>query len=102
MNEWMNEMTQVSGLFIATVIHLMRHSSEGLNNQICRILRRLQDRNVAILVKRGLCPDYIIRLFSYNNTTGEYNSRGDTWVFFGWACAARDSKLAPRSKKKFP
>ena len=29
MNEWMNEMTQVSGLFIATVIHLLRHSSEG-------------------------------------------------------------------------
>ena len=28
--------------------------------------------------------------------------RGGTWVFFGWACAARDSKLAPRSRKKFP
>ena len=27
---------------------------------------------------------------------------GGTWVFFGWACAARDSKLAPRSKKKIP
>ena len=27
---------------------------------------------------------------------------GGTWVFFGWVCAARDSKLAPRSKKKFP
>ena len=25
---------------------------------------------------------------------------GDTWVFFRWVCAARDSKLAPRSKKK--
>ena len=25
-----------------------------------------------------------------------------TWVFFGCVCAARDSKLAPRSKKKFP
>ena len=24
---------------------------------------------------------------------------GGTWVFFGWVCAARDSKLAPRSKK---
>ena len=32
------------------------------------------------------------------------NSRGGggTWVFFGWVCAARDSKLAPRSRKKFP
>ena len=28
--------------------------------------------------------------------------RGGTWVFFGWVCAARYSKLAPRSKKKFP
>ena len=27
---------------------------------------------------------------------------GGTWVFFGWVCAARDSKLTPRSKKKFP
>ena len=26
---------------------------------------------------------------------------GGTWVFFGWVCAARDSKLAPRSKKNF-
>ena len=26
---------------------------------------------------------------------------GGTWVFFGWGCAARDSKLAPRSKKNF-
>ena len=25
-----------------------------------------------------------------------------TSVFFGWICAARDSKLAPRSKKNFP
>ena len=27
---------------------------------------------------------------------------GGTWVFFGWVCAARDSKLAPCSKEKFP
>ena len=27
---------------------------------------------------------------------------GGTWVFFGWVCAARDSKLAPRSGKNFP
>ena len=31
-----------------------------------------------------------------------FEARGGTWVFFGWACAARDSKLAPRSKKNFP
>ena len=27
---------------------------------------------------------------------------GGTWVFFGWGRAARDSKLAPGSKKKPP
>ena len=27
---------------------------------------------------------------------------GGTWGFFGWVCAARDSKLASRSKKNFP
>ena len=27
---------------------------------------------------------------------------GGTWVFFGLVCAARDSKFAPRYKKKFP
>ena len=30
------------------------------------------------------------------------NPGGGTWVFFGWVCAARDSKLAPRSKKISP
>ena len=27
---------------------------------------------------------------------------GGTWVFLGCVCAARDSKLAPRSRKNFP
>ena len=27
---------------------------------------------------------------------------GGTWVFFGWVCAARASKLAPLSKKNSP
>ena len=27
---------------------------------------------------------------------------GGTWVFFGWVCAAQDSKLVPRSKKNVP
>ena len=27
---------------------------------------------------------------------------GGAWAFFGWVCATGDSKLAPRSKKKFP
>ena len=29
-------------------------------------------------------------------------AQGGTWVFFGWVCAPRDSKLAPRSKKNSP
>ena len=29
-------------------------------------------------------------------------SRGGTWVFFGWVCAAWDSKVAPRSKNISP
>ena len=36
--------------------------------------------------------------FSRNVYTA-LKSGGGTWVFFGWACAARDSKLAP---KKIP
>ena len=27
---------------------------------------------------------------------------GGIWVFFGWVCAVRDSKLTPRSKKISP
>ena len=27
---------------------------------------------------------------------------GGTWVSFGWVCAARETKFAPRSKKYFP
>ena len=36
------------------------------------------------------------------DTRGNTVARGGTWVFFGWVRAARDLKLAPRSKKKFP
>ena len=33
---------------------------------------------------------------------GGFLPGGGTWVFFGWVCAARDFKLAPRSKKISP
>ena len=33
---------------------------------------------------------------------GGCSPEGGTWVFFGWVCAARDSKLTPRSRKNFP
>ena len=29
-----------------------------------------------------------------------HKAGGGAWVFFGWVCAAWDSKLAPRSKNK--
>ena len=41
--------------------------------------------------------------FFFGHNTGVYARGGwGTWVFFGWVCAARDSELAPRSKKNFP
>ena len=42
-------------------------------------------------------PDCAGIVVNYNYPRG-----GGTWVFFGWVCAARDSKLAPCSKKTFP
>ena len=38
----------------------------------------------------------------YLNYLRNFITRGGTWVFFGWVCAALDSKLAPRSKKIIP
>ena len=35
-------------------------------------------------------------------TQTDIEARGGTWVFFGWVCAAWDSKMAPRSGKNFP
>ena len=62
-----------------------------------------------------LCPKYEeeIRRADYDSRCHATSSNkshpvwlapggGGTWVFFGWVCAAWDSRLAPRSKKKFP
>ena len=38
----------------------------------------------------------------FNNVTNISSRPGGTWVFFGWVCAAWDSKLVPRSEKKIP
>ena len=43
------------------------------------------------------CLELCIILTAVNALPG-----GGTWVLFGWVCAAQDSKLAPRSKKKSP
>ena len=40
--------------------------------------------------------------FRAYHSFGPRGGRGGTWVFFGRVCAARDSKLAPRSRKIFP
>ena len=47
---------------------------------------------VPIMLKRTFVFTLAQRGFSPSR--GE----GGTWVFFGWVCAARDSKLAPRSR----
>ena len=41
-------------------------------------------------------------IHSLSRAGGKGWGGGGTWVCFGWVCAARDSKLAPRSKKNSP
>ena len=51
---------------------------------------------------RDLLPTiYILSLVIWKSTEGQ-EPGGGTWVFFGWVCAAWDSKMAPRSGKNFP
>ena len=59
-----------------------------------------------LLVSDGFCNVSITGLWSkcyeVNQElmhTGTQCPGGGTWLFFGWVCAAWDSKLAPRSKK---
>ena len=40
------------------------------------------------------------RVFSLQGSTAR--GGGGAWVFFGWVCAARNTKLATRSRKNFP
>ena len=59
-------------------------------------------------------PPFYFCLFWRHQTRGALHSNlikgrgmvmpggGGTWAFFGWVCAARDSRLAPHSKKNFP
>ena len=46
-------------------------------------------------------PKRVELLLRFVESVG-HTPAGGTWVFFGWVCAARDSKLAPRSKKISP
>ena len=58
---------------------------------------------VAFFYHEGAKGDDFIQKISFDAASipvsGEVSRGGGTWVFFGWVCAARDSKLAPRSKK---
>ena len=47
---------------------------------------------------------HTLRVYKHIRIMHQWKSTpgGGTWVFFGWVCAARDSKLAPRSRKIFP
>ena len=55
------------------------------------------------LLRAGLhVGQSIERLTAEWEVGGSIPARGGTWVFFGWVCAAQDSKLAPRSGKNFP
>ena len=47
--------------------------------------------------------DFKSYMYSFVVIAWQRNDRGGgTLVFFGWVCAAQDSKLAPRSRKNFP
>ena len=55
-------------------------------------------KNGQLIVDWRLCERLVCATF-YPGGRGEGEG---TWLFFGWVCAARDSKLAPRSKTNFP
>ena len=61
------------------------------------------DRKTAEHVFNYRGTDFPVSAKDYHKIE-EQNPRGGggPWVFFGWVCAAQDSKLAPRSKNNFP
>ena len=72
-----------------------------------------QAKNNTHFHKKGCALGLILRVRGFWNSKVAYyrpgktqcgvgsshRGGGGTWVFLGWVCAARDSKLAPRSKK---
>ena len=85
----------------------MRHyqdlgSASDWLNQISHAARPIRSTTLIWVVTR------ISALVSQTSFSGETSGsaleggRVGTWVFFGWVCAAQDSKLAPRSKKNSP
>ena len=65
------------------------------------------DWEILVPYQGDLCPytymhllageQYFSKVFTLH--TFMSGGGGGTWVFFGWVCAAWDSKLAPGSKK---
>ena len=47
----------------------------------------------------ALASSFLVHFFDVDSPRG---GGGVTWVFFGWVCAARDSKLALLYKKDSP
>ena len=68
------------------------------------------DNTLRKIKERFYWPDYYkntmemvsYKLYLFANHPAGGTPGGGTWVFLGWVCAARDSKLSPRSKKNFP
>ena len=59
--------------------------------------------NIVFTYKQNESELIILITVNYNGEFVKNLARGGgTWVFFRWVCAARDSKLALRSRKNFP
>ena len=99
------------------------HSRFQLCNLLCDDLCQENKHDGIEPLRESFCPNLGSRDRNHQSSTQSYRRRytggftppgpicfkcgvvgrgGGTWVFFGWVCAARDAKLAPRSSKNFP
>ena len=73
-----------------------KHCSEDVSQKdTLRLTKTSQDLT-------GRLIKMITLLFLVSKRANAISPPGGTWVFFEWVCAALDSKLAPRFKKKIP
>ena len=73
-----------------------------LPNALNRILKAILQRKNLRTKNEPSGYKYLFMCVSKLEVFTQYPGGGGTWVFLGWVCAARDSKLAPRSRKNFP
>ena len=112
---------EILNLNLAFAVCRKRHSKSLISEMFLSDTRQLEEGPFPFY--NALAPPFVIAkcLYSYRDdlpeNLGETTSQeckrlqltivgrpgggGVTWVFLGWVCAARDSKLAPRSKKTF-